>query len=146
MITLSEVVTAIKEHLNLVFPDVPIQSNNTSEGDSQPSLFVDFESIKLAAYGTRGQERTLQVVVHYFPTDDQKNHIEQLIEVQEKLEKAFFGHFEIMAGFVVPPFEVTSTKVDGVLQCRFQLYYLEIDNTETGEDITELHLNMEKRD
>lgn len=131
--------------LEEVYPDIPIQSSDIEEGFNRPSFFVEFDDIRTAAYGPRGTERNIPVTIFYFPSDRYKNRIE-LLEVQDRLEKTFSEAFPIMDGFVVYPLEVSSTTVDGVLQTSFEIYYIETDNTETGEEIQELHLNIEKRD
>ncbi|MNP72684.1 hypothetical protein D3C76_1692890 [compost metagenome] len=69
-----------------------------------------------------------------------------MLDVQEKIEQAFRGHFTIKEGFVTYPFEVDSVRIDGTLQCSFEIYYIEFDETDDGEDITELNLSIEKRD
>ncbi|KOR88776.1 phage tail terminator family protein [Paenibacillus solani] len=145
MVTLKEIITAINERLIAIAPDVEIQSNDISEGYQTPSFFVELEDVRSAQYGSWGRERSIPVVIYYFPTERQHKQIE-LLDMQEKLEQGFIKPFEIMKGFTVFPSELNATKTDGVLQFSFDLYTLEYDLTETGEDITELHLNIEKRD
>lgn len=145
MVTLKEIITAINERLIAIAPDVEIQSNDISEGYPTPSFFVELEDVRSAQYGVWGRERSIPVVIYYFPTERQHKQME-LLDMHEKLEQGFIKPFEIMKGFTVFPLEPHATKTDGVLQFSFDLYTLEYDLTETGEDITELHLNIEKRD
>lgn len=145
MITLKQIASAINEKLKEVLPSIPIQTTDISEGFKRPSLFVDFESITSAAFGARGFERRIQVIIYYFPSDRYKNKIE-LLDTQEVLENTFTVPFEIQKGFTVYPLELESDKIDGTLQVNFELYYLEINDSEDGDDIGELHLSIEKRD
>ena len=145
MIMLKQIALSINEKLTSLFPTIEIQSTDISEGFNRPSFFVEFDPSTNAAYGSRGRERRIQVTIYYFPSDRYKHRME-LLEVQEKLENAFTGTFEIAQGFVVYPFEVESTKVDGTLQTSFEFYYIEIDRTEDGEEMKELQLSVEKRD
>jgi hypothetical protein len=143
MITLKEIATAINEKLKEVLPHIPIQSKDISEGYERPALFVDFDNTTNAQFGARGKERRIQVIIYFFPSDRYKNKIE-ILEVQEILEQAFTGHFEIKEGFVVYPMEVSSIKVDGVFQFSFEIHYIEIDDTETGEDVDSININLVK--
>ncbi|MGG3307454.1 DUF6838 family protein [Paenibacillus lautus] len=145
MVTLKEIITAINERLIAIAPDVEIQSNDISEGYQTPSFFVEFEDVRSAQYGAWGRERGIPVIIYYFPTERQHKQME-LLDMQEKLEQGFIMPFEIRKGFTVFPLELNATKTGGVLQLSFDLYTLEFDMTETGEDITELHLHIEKRD
>lgn len=145
MIELKQVLLAVNTRIEEAFPDIPIQSSDIEEGFDRPSFFVEFDDVQTAAYGPRGTERRIPVTIFYFPSDRYKNQIE-LLEVQDRLEKTFSLAFAIVNGFTVYPMEVSSTTVDGVLQTSFEVYYIEIDDTEIGEDIQELYLNMEKRD
>lgn len=144
MITLKQIAKAINDKLSEVLPDIEIQSKDISEGYVRPSLYVDFDNSTHADFGTRGKERTIQVIIYFFPTDPYQNKIETL-EVQETLENAFIGHLTIMDGFVIYPSEVSSVKVDGILQVSFEVYYIEIDDIETGEDMEQVNINIEKR-
>ncbi|MEC0370884.1 phage tail terminator family protein [Paenibacillus chibensis] len=145
MIDLKHVLLAVNTRIEEIYPEIPIQSSDIEEGFSRPSFFVEFGDVRTAAYGPRGKERNIPVTVYYFPSDRYKNRIE-LLEVQERLEQTFSEAFAVQTGFVVYPVEVTSTIVDGVMQTSFEVYYIETDNSETGEEISELYLNIEKRD
>lgn len=145
MITLKQIAKVINDKLAEVLPAVPVQSKDISEGYPRPSLYVDFDEVTAAQYGARGKERTIQVIIYFFPTDRYKPKLE-ILEVQEILEGAFSGDFTIEDGFVVYPLEVNSVKVDGILQFSFEIYYIEIDAAETGEEITELDMSIKKED
>ncbi|MBX4149509.1 phage tail terminator family protein [Paenibacillus lautus] len=145
MVTLKEIITAINERLIAIAPDVEIQSNDISEGYLTPSFFVELEDVHSSQYGAWGRERSIPVIIYYFPTERQHKQIE-LLDMQEKLEQGFIQPFEIMKGFTVFPLELNATTTDGVLQLSFDLKTLEFDMTETGEDITDLYLSIEKRD
>ncbi|MEC0107268.1 hypothetical protein P4H27_10000 [Paenibacillus taichungensis] len=144
MITLEAVALAINEKLNEILPDIPIQSTDISEGFERPSLFTEFEESTRAGYSAGATERNIPVVIYYFPKDRYKHRIE-LLRVQETLEQAFSGQFTISDGFVVYP-ETVCDKVDGVLQCRFEIYFIEAAQEEAGELMDSLNLELQKEE
>jgi hypothetical protein len=143
MVTLKQIALAINEKLHDVLPNVQIQSKDISEGYPRPCLYVDFDDVHTAASGAMLRERTVPVIIYYFPTDRNKHKIE-LLDVQETLESAFVGHFTIEDGVVVQIFDVSSVKVDGVLQVSFDIYTLEVkdDAGESGPDMLELSIEL----
>jgi len=145
MLTLQEVVIGINERLINIAPGVKIQSNDIQEGYDAPSFFVELDAPRTAQFGSRGRERTIPVIIYYFPSDSHHKQLE-LLDMQEKLERGFAVHFEIKEGFIVFPMEFTATTTDGVLQASFELYTLEYDMTEDGDDMNELNFHIEKRD
>lgn len=145
MVTLKEIMTAINERLISIAPDVEIQSNDISEGYPTPSFFVELEDVHSAQYGVWGRERSIPVIIYYFPTERPHKQME-LLDMQEKLEQGFIQPFEIMNGFTVFPLELNATKTDGVLQLSFDLYTLEYDVSENGEDMLDLYYKGEKRE
>lgn len=144
MISLKQIMLSINNKLLDQFPGVPIQSSDIEEGFERPSFFVELETTT-AAYGSRSRERRVPVVIYYFPKDRYQNQIE-LLEVQEQLETVFQGTLFITDGFAVSPSELSGLVIDGVLQLSFDIYYIETYATESGPDIEELSLNIEKRD
>ncbi|OPG98984.1 hypothetical protein B2I21_07465 [Chryseobacterium mucoviscidosis] len=144
MITLEKIALAINEKLIEVLPDIPIQTTDISEGFQRPSLFVDFEDATRSAYNSSSVERTIPVVIFYFPKDRHKYKLE-LLRVQQVLEDAFSGHFTIQDGFVVYP-ETTCDRVDGVLQCRFDVYYIQQIEDDTGEVMASLDFALHKEE
>jgi hypothetical protein len=144
MLTLKEIAKAINSTLEKVLPDVPIQSSDISEGFERPCLYVDFDMITTSDYIGYKRERTIQVIIYYFPTSRYENEIE-LLETQEILEQAFSDHLNIREGFAVFPMETNSVKVDGVLQFSFEIYTLEAKpniEEENAEYMEELHINL----
>ncbi|MBO7747355.1 hypothetical protein I8J29_24525 [Paenibacillus sp. MWE-103] len=143
MVTIKQISKAINAKLNDILPDVEIQSKDIREGYPRPCLYVDFEDVTASMAGAKLRERTIPVVIYYFPTDPNKVKIE-LLDVQEKLEVAFVGDFPIMDGFVVQIFEADAVKVDGVLQFSFDVYTLEVDDRETdnGPDMLDISIEL----
>lgn len=144
MITMKEIITGINERLKQIAPDVDIQSTDIREGYNTPSFFVEAESPRLSQYGAWGRERNVPIVIYYFPPDRHHKQMD-LLTMQETLEQGFIQPFEIRKGFTVFPMELTPTTTDGVLQFAFELYTLEYDVTEDGDDMKDLYLNVEKR-
>ncbi|MFD2671815.1 phage tail terminator family protein [Marinicrinis sediminis] len=143
MITLKEISLAITNKLEEVLPEFPIESNDIKEGFPRPSLFFEFENVKTADYIGGKRERTVSVIIYFFPTDIYKHEIEML-EVQEALEEAFSGQFMIEEGFFVYPLEVNSVKSDGVLQFSFDIYTLEYKDTSNEPMMEELEVKIRK--
>lgn len=145
MITLEKIAFAINETLAAAFPDIPIQSTDITEGFKRPSFFVDFEDVTASAYGSCSKERSITVMIYYFPKDRYKNKLE-IMRVQEGLQNAFHRHLTIDEEFVIHLPEIEFSKVDGVLQSSFDLYTLESDLNESGEFAEHLNLTLEEGD
>lgn len=143
--TLKAIAATINDMLAGVLPTVPIQSTDISEGFERPSLFVEFGDVLTEKFGGRSRERTVPVTIYYFPSNRNKNKLE-LLEVQETLEATFIGSLSLKDGLAVTVTEISSIKVDGVLQSSFDLYLFETDTTETEPFIDDLIVNIEKRD
>lgn len=145
MLTLKDVALAINNKLSDVLSDVPVQSKDISEGFKRPSLYVDFDNVTTSDYIGDKRERSIQVIIYFFPGDANKSKIE-ILDVQEVLENAFIDGFMINDGFAVYPFELNSVKVDGVLQFSFEIYTLESkydETTDTTKFMEELNLDIE---
>lgn len=138
MITLIQIGTAINKRLKEVLPNISINTKDITEGFVRPSLTVDFDNTTSSKFGTQGFERTLSVIVYFFPSTQTKYKFE-ILEVQQLLELGFADNLEIIEGFVVFPSELSSTKVDGVLQFSFDIQLIEIKEEITdGSDGIEL--------
>ncbi|WP_063870694.1 phage tail terminator family protein [Paenibacillus sp. Root444D2] len=148
MVTLKDIAKAINAKLKESFPDIQINTKDISEGFARPSFTVDFDNSTKSPFGSHGVERTVHVIIYFFPSDRSQYKIEML-DVQDKLENAFTYTLTILDGFVVYLDELSSDKVDGVLQFAFDIHYIEIDYTddvgedgEVLEDIENLNLNI----
>ena len=122
---LKDIAIAINKQLKSEFPSIPIHSKDISEGFPRPSFFVDFETSTREQLSSRRIERTLPVVIYYFPTDRYQNKIE-LLDVQEGLEEVFKDELVIVDTDRLYMGKSTSVKVDGVLQLSFDIHYVEI--------------------
>lgn len=143
MLTLVDVVAAINERLDAVLPDIPIQSKDIREGFARPSLYVDFDNVVPVKYGQRGLDRTISVIIYFFPTS-QTDYKMELLSVQDTLEQAFVDTLQIVEGFVVYPSNLASVKVDGILQLSFDIQLVEIKEEEAGYMIEQLSLEVQK--
>lgn len=124
MISLKDINKAVNEKIKLVFPSVEIMSTDIKEGFKRPSFFVELDNVKKSPYNTTAIERSMTVRIYYFPSDRNKFKIE-LMEVQEGLEDAFFQCLKVQEGFSIPIDEVETEIADGVLQCTFDIQYIE---------------------
>ncbi|SDT22017.1 hypothetical protein SAMN05444162_3452 [Paenibacillaceae bacterium GAS479] len=127
-------------------PDVTIQSTDIRKGFSRPSLFVQLENSTVSPLNPKAIQRSLQITIYFFPSDPYDNQIE-LLDTQDSLEMAFSNHLEIEEGMKLSLFEVSSVKVDGVLQVSFELEYINIDvSEEAGETMEEINITYNKGD
>ncbi|MWC26635.1 phage tail terminator family protein [Paenibacillus sp. MMS18-CY102] len=141
MIKLKQIAKAINDKLAVAMPHAPVQSTDISEGYSRPCLYVDFEEVATSASAAMLRERTVPVVIYYFPADRNKNKIE-LLEARETLAEAFLSDIVIEEGFIVSIYDVESVVVDGVLQVSFDILTVEI-NKPTDDGTPEMmELNM----
>ncbi|NGM81289.1 hypothetical protein G5B47_02555 [Paenibacillus sp. 7124] len=120
---------------------------DVSEGFDRPSFHVDIDNVVNVKVGPDGLERTISIIIYYFPTD-KNDYFKEILEVQDKLEKAFTENLVIRQGFVVFPEYISSVKVDGVLQTSFDIISLEYKPEEEadGESVFMMgHLNFETK-
>jgi hypothetical protein len=145
MITLVDVATAINEKLEAILPEIPIQSTDIREGFDRPCLYVDFDNVVPAKYGPKGLDRIISVIIYFFPTS-QTNYKLELLSVQEILETEFVGVLQIVEGFVTYPSNLSTVKVDGILQLSFDIQLIEISDEEKGNTsdytMNELDVNV----
>lgn len=148
MITLRQIGTAINKRLIEVAPNIPINTKDIVEGSPRPSFTVDFDNTTSSKFGTQGFERTLSVIVYFYPTSQTKYKFE-ILDVQQLLELGFADNLEIKEGFVVFPSELSSVKVDGILHFSFDIQLIEIkeevmDGSDGIELMEELDVNVSK--
>ncbi|MNC00061.1 hypothetical protein D3C75_473770 [compost metagenome] len=141
MITLKDVAKAINQKLNDTFPNVEIQSKNIEEGYEPPCFYVDFDNVNTSKYGPNGFDRTISVIIYYFPASKDNKKLE-LLDVQQKLETNFVDNLQIVEGFVVYPSDLNTVKVDGVLQTSFDIQLIEIAEDTDGDSMESLNLNL----
>ncbi|MDU0200162.1 phage tail terminator family protein [Paenibacillus sp. MAH-36] len=146
MLTLKDIAKAINTRLSTAIPEIPINSTDVREGFERPSFYVDFDEANRAPVFTWATERTLQVIIYFFPTSQYDYQIEML-DIQQRIEDALDGTIDLVpdGSFKAWIYELETTKVDGVMQTGFEIHYIEDkdeadDNT---EDMEELILNLE---
>ena len=124
--TLKEIALAINEQLIRAVPEIPITSKDIREGIERPSFFVDFDPSRVQRNTARMLERTITVTIFFFPTDRYKYKLEML-DVQQRLEDAFNDELVIDSDTRLYTGEITSQKVDGVLQFSFDIAFTAIE-------------------
>lgn len=145
MITIKDVIKAINILIKSNFPDIKISSKDIRRCIIRPSFYVDLEQNDSIQFNSMCKENTLTVRIYYFPSDMNNNRIE-LLDVQEKLNNIFLKGLSVNEDFYIyftednkPEFTI----VDGVLQLKLELYYLQlIEDTNTYEMLEELETNM----
>ncbi|WP_333860799.1 phage tail terminator family protein [Clostridium sp.] len=144
MVTIKDVINAINKLLETNFT-VKIANKNIREKIIRPSFYVDLEQNDSIQLNSICKQNNLTVRIYYFPTDPNNNRIE-LLDVQEKLNNLFLKGLSVTEDFYI--YLVTDNPlefvvVDGVLQLKLELYYLqEIEDTSEYEMMEELCVNI----
>ena len=99
MISLKEIMLAINRKINESL-QMNIDSKNLEEKFERPSVRTSIDNLKTSAFMQSMKERNFIVRIYYFSKNREKNKIE-LLEIQEKLEEAFFSHLKIKGAFFI---------------------------------------------
>jgi len=139
MISLKEIMLAINRKINESL-QMNVDSKNLEEEFERPSVRTSIDNLKASAFMQSMKERNFIVRIYYFPKDRNKNKIE-LLEIQEKLETAFFSHLRIKGGFFIYIEEIIFNISDGILIGEFEVMTLEeIINDIDLENMEELEI------
>lgn len=122
------------------FKDIPINSNDISEGFQRPSFFIEFDNINRTS-SEEHYTKSLLVRIYYFPTTINESSIE-ILDIQDELEQAFDLKLAVRDRFL-NILETDNTISDGVLQFEFNLEFSESKEKNNDEiPLAELNLNM----
>lgn len=139
MISLKEVMLAINRKINESL-QINVDSKNLEEEFERPSVRTSIDNLKTSAFMQSMKERNFIVRIYYFSKNREKNKIE-LLEIQEKLEEAFFSHLKIKGAFFIYIDEITFNVTDGILIGEFEVMTLEeIVNDINTENMEELEI------
>lgn len=139
MISLKEVMLAINRKINESL-QMNVDSKNLEEEFERPSVRTSIDNLKTSAFMQSMKERNFIVRIYYFSKNKEKNKIE-LLEIQEKLEEAFFSHLKIKGAFFIYIDEIIFNVTDGILVGEFEVRTLEeILNDINTENIEELEI------
>ena len=142
MISLKEVMLAINRKINESL-QMNVDSKNLEEEFERPSVRTSIDNLKTSAFMQSMKERNFIVRIYYFSKNREKNKIE-LLEIQEKLEEAFFSHLKIKGAFFIYIDEIVFNVSDGILIGEFEVMTLEdIMNDINIEVIEELEIKTE---
>jgi hypothetical protein len=142
MISLKEVMLAINRKINESL-QMNVDSKNLEEEFERPSVRTSIDNLKTSAFMQSMKERNFIVRIYYFSKNREKNKIE-LLEIQEKLEEAFFSHLKIKGAFFIYIDEIVFNVSDGILIGEFEVMTLEdIINDINIEAIEELEIKTE---
>ena len=137
MISLKEVMLAINRKINESL-QMNVDSKNLEEEFERPSVRTSIDNLKTSAFMQSMKERNFIVRIYYFSKNREKNKIE-LLEIQEKLEEAFFSHLKIKGAFFIYIDEIIFNVTDGILIGEFEVRTLEeILNDINTENMEEL--------
>ena len=139
MISLKEVMLAINRKINESL-QINVDSKNLEEEFERPSVRTSIDNLKTSDFMQSMKERNFIVRIYYFSKNREKNKIE-LLEIQEKLEEAFFSHLKIKGAFFIYIDEITFNVTDGILIGEFEVMTLEeIVNDINTENMEELEI------
>ena len=139
MISLKEVMLAINRKINESL-QINVDSKNLEEEFERPSVRTSIDNLKTSAFMQSMKERNFIVRIYDFSKNREKNKIE-LLEIQEKLEEAFFSHLKIKGAFFIYIDEITFNVTDGILIGEFEVMTLEeIVNDINTENMEELEI------
>lgn len=139
MISLKEVMLAINRKINESL-QMNVDSKNLEEEFERPSVRTSIDNLKTSAFMQSMKERNFIVRIYYFSKNKEKNKIE-LLEIQEKLEEAFFSHLKIKGAFFIYIDEIIFNVTDGILVGEFEVRTLEeILNDINTENMEELEI------
>lgn len=139
MISLKEVMLAINRKINESL-QINVDSKNLEEEFKRPSVRTSIDNLKTSAFMQSMKERNFIVRIYYFSKNREKNKIE-LLEIQEKLEEAFFSHLKIKGAFFIYIDEIIFNVTDGILIGEFEVRTLEeILNDINTENMEELEI------
>lgn len=139
MISLKEVMLAINRKINESL-QMNVDSKNLEEEFERPSVRTSIDNLKTSAFMKSMKERNFIVRIYYFSKNREKNKIE-LLEIQEKLEEAFFSHLKIKGAFFIYIDEIIFNVTDGILIGEFEVRTLEeILNDINTENMEELEI------
>ena len=139
MISLKEVMLAINRKINESL-QINVDSKNLEEEFERPSVRTSIDNLKTSAFMQSMKERNFIVRIYYFSKNREKNKIE-LLEIQEKLEEAFFSHLKIKGAFFIYIDEIIFNVTDGILVGEFEVRTLEeILNDINTENMEELEI------
>lgn len=139
MISLKEIMLAINRKINESL-QMNVDSKNLEEEFERPSVRTSIDNLKASAFMQSMKERNFIVRIYYFSKNREKNKIE-LLEIQEKLEEAFFSHLKIKGAFFIYIDEIVFNVSDGILIGEFEVRTLEeILNDINAENMEELEI------
>ena len=139
MISLKEVMLAINRKINESL-QMNVDSKNLEEEFERPSVRTSIDNLKTSAFMQSMKERNFIVRIYYFSKNREKNKIE-LLEIQEKMEEAFFSHLKIKGAFFIYIDEIIFNITDGILIGEFEVRTLEeILNDINAENMEELEI------
>ena len=120
-----------------------VDSKNLEEEFERPSVRTSIDNLKTSAFMQSMKERNFIVRIYYFSKNREKNKIE-LLEIQEKLEEAFFSHLKVKGAFFIYIDEIIFNVTDGILIGEFEVRTLEeILNDINTENMEELEIKTE---
>lgn len=146
MITWKKIKIAINNRLKQKF-NIPINSNDISEGFDKPSFFVEFDEMRQEGLLTQ-IEKSAIVRIYYFPKSEDSASIE-ILDMMEQLGNAFDMKLPVedrLLNIIEPRF----IESDKVLQFEFDISFEDARENEYGtenhntEVMQELDMDLKK--
>lgn len=139
MITYEDIRIAVNQQLAKT--GIRITSRDVREGFQRPSFFVQLMNNTRSGYEEQ-VHRSATVQIYYFPSD-RYEYLKEVLDMQETLEELFDLKLAVKDRLLNVD-EFSSSLVDGVLNCQFDLEFYDgkIDD-EDVELMEELHISRE---
>ena len=142
MIEYEQVLNSVVTKLNNKFSDITIVSNETTEGFSRPSFFVQFKEIKVEKFMQAAQDNYLTLTIKYISKEENNNYLE-LLKMQNDLKQLFLTNNTIdSTNSKAEVFELRFKVVEKVLNCEFDIVLYGVPESEN--DIPKIE-NVELR-
>lgn len=118
---LETILTAISHRLDEIYPEIPIASERTSQGFSEPSFFIQLiDTSQIRNLGDSIQGVVL-LNVQYFPAEGQEKNKEM-----DNMSMALFSALRLIEfdGYKFIVQNAKATKVDDVLNFTFSISFM----------------------
>ncbi len=145
MMHYNDIVTALNDEIRKMFPDVNIPATDIKEGFDRPAFFVELPMRKTFALSEDIKERKISIRIYYFPTD-WRRYQDEVLEVTEVIESLLLNKPLVVGNQLLNVTEVDSDVSDGILQCNFDIEFVEIfeETNDEGYMIETLDLKVEE--
>lgn len=128
MIKYTEILKVVNNKLKKHFPDIPILAEgDIKEKIIRPAFMTKLDNIGSSLFNTDIRDRSLTIIIYYFPSDRYKNKVE-LYSVMSELDDLFYydSFLRLSEEYIIPIYsDISSEITDGVLNYSFEIEFSE---------------------